>query len=105
MTTTGSDVQEGRPVEIYRAANEMEAQVIKSFLESSGIPVMLQHEAISSVIGFSTGPLAEVAVFVPEPLADKAIELLESDEEPDEDDEEEDYEDDEEEDYEDDEDE
>ncbi len=89
MTTTGGDVQAGRPVEIYRAANEMEAQVIKSFLESNGIPVMLQHEAISSVIGFSAGPLAEVGVFVPEPLADKAVELLESDEEPEEDEEDE----------------
>ena len=44
MTTTGGDVQSGRPVEIYRAANEMEAQVIKSFLESNGIPVMLIEE-------------------------------------------------------------
>lgn len=85
MTTTGGDVQAGRPVEIYRAVNEMEAQVIKSFLESNGIPVMLQHEAISSVIGFSAGPLAEVGVFVPEPLAEQAIALLESDEEMDED--------------------
>lgn len=85
MTTTGGDVQPGRPVEVYRAANEMEAQVIKSFLESNGIPVMLKHEAISSVIGFSAGPLAEVTVLVPEPLAGKAIELLESDEEPGED--------------------
>ena len=83
MTTTGSDVQAGQPVEVYRAANEMEAQVIKSFLESNGIPVMLQHEAISNVIGFSAGPLAEVGVLVPEPLAEKAIELLESSEEED----------------------
>lgn len=85
MTTTGGDVQSGRPVEIYRAANEMEAQVIKSFLESNGIPVMLQHESVSSVIGFSTGPLAEVSVLVPEPLAETAIGLLESGDEPDED--------------------
>lgn len=81
MTTTGGDVQAGRPVEVYRAVNEMEAQVIKGFLESNGIPVMLQHESISSVIGFSTGPLAQVSVMVPEPLAGKATELLESAEE------------------------
>lgn len=87
MTTTGGDP--GRPVEVYRAINEMEAQVIKSFLESNGIPVMLKHEAISSVIGFSAGPLAEVSVLVPESLADRAIELLDSAEEEDEDEDEE----------------
>lgn len=83
MTTTGGDP--GRPIEVYRAVNEMEAQVIKSFLESNGIPVMLKHEAISSVIGFSAGPLAEVSVLVPESLAERAIELLDSAEEEDED--------------------
>lgn len=76
MTTTGSDVQAGPPVEIYRALNEMEAQVIKGLLESNGIPVLLQHEAISTVMGMAFGPLAEVAVLVPEPLADKAVALL-----------------------------
>lgn len=83
MTMTKSGGDAGRPVEVYSAVNEMEAQVIKSFLESNGIPVMLQHEAISSVIGFSAGPLAQVAVLVPESLADQAIELLESAEEED----------------------
>ncbi len=79
MTTTGSDIQAGRPVEVYRALNEMEAQVIKGLLESNDIPVMLQHEAISTVMGMAAGPLAEVKVLVPEPLAEKAIALLEED--------------------------
>lgn len=80
MATTGGSIRSGEPVEICVAANELEAQVIKSFLESNDIPVMLQGDAVSKVYGFSVGGLAEVKVFVPELLAAKAIELLEVEE-------------------------
>jgi len=63
------------------AANDLEAQVIKSYLESNDIPVMLQGDAISKVYGFTVGGMAEVRVYVPELLAPKAIELLEETEE------------------------
>lgn len=76
--TTGGGRQSGDPVEVYRAANEMEAQVVKGFLESNDIPVMLRGEAIGQTIGFTVGPLAEVSVLVPEPLAPKAEELLQA---------------------------
>lgn len=80
MATTGGSIQSGEPVEICMASNELEAQVIKSFLESNGIPVMLQGDAVSKVYGFTVGGLAEVKIFVPELLAAKAIELLEAEE-------------------------
>ena len=79
--TTGGSIQSGEPVEVCVAANDLEAQVIKSFLESNGIPVMLQGDSISKVYGFTIGGMAEVRVFVPELLAPKAIELLEAGEE------------------------
>jgi hypothetical protein len=82
--TTGGSIQPGEPVEVCVAANDLEAQVVKSFLESNGIPVMLQGDAVSKVYGFTVGGMAEVRVFVPEPLAAKAIELLEAGEEEDE---------------------
>ncbi len=80
MATTGGSIQSGEPVEICVAANELEAQVIKSFLESNDIPVMLQGDAVSKVYGFTVGMMAQVKVFVPELLAAKAIELLEAEE-------------------------
>lgn len=76
--TTGGGRHSGDPVEVYRAANDMEAQVVKGFLESCEIPVMLRREALGSTLGVSVGPLAEVGVMVPEPLAAKAMELLEA---------------------------
>jgi hypothetical protein len=84
--TTGGSIQSGEPVEVCVAANDLEAQVVKSFLESNGIPVMLQGDAVSKVYGLTVGGMAEVRVFVPEPLAAKAIELLEASEEVDEED-------------------
>jgi hypothetical protein len=80
MATTGGSIQSGEPVEICVAANELEAQVIKSYLESNDIPVMLQGDAVSKVYGFTVGMMAQVKVFVPELLAAKAIELLEAEE-------------------------
>ncbi len=81
MTTTGGSIQSGEPVEVYVAVNEMEAQVIKSYLESNDIPVLLKGDAASKIYGFSVGGMAEVRVYVPAPLAAKASELLEEDEE------------------------
>lgn len=80
-TTTGGDMRSGEPVEVYVAANELEAQVIKSFLESNDIPVMIRNEAIGRVYGMTVGPLAQVSVYVPEPLAPRALALLEAQEE------------------------
>jgi len=81
MATTGGSIQSGEPVEVFVAANDLEAQVIKSYLESNDIPVMLQGDAVSKVYGFTVGGMAEVRVYVPELLAPKAIELLETTEE------------------------
>lgn len=78
MTSNDQSIHPGPPVEVCVAANDLEAQVVKSFLESNGIPVMLQGDAASKVYGFTIGGMAEVRVFVPEPLAAQAIELLES---------------------------
>jgi hypothetical protein len=77
MTTTGGGKHAGEPVHVYTAANDLDAQVIKTYLESNDIPVLLQGEAAGKVFGMMVGAMAEVRVYVPEPLAEKAIELLE----------------------------
>lgn len=74
--STGGQIQSGEPVEVYVAAHEMEAQVIKGYLESNGIPVVLLSEAIGPTLAVAVGPLAEVRVMVPAPLAERAQELL-----------------------------
>lgn len=76
--TTGGGRQSGEPVEVYRALNEAEAMVVKGFLESDDIPVMLRWESIGPTLGISVGALAEVSVMVPEALAPRATELLEA---------------------------
>lgn len=76
MTTTSGGKDHSEPVQVYVAPNDLEAQVIKTYLESNDIPVLLQGEAASKVFGFMVGSIAEVRVFVPAALAGKAIELL-----------------------------
>ena len=77
MTTTGGGKQYDEPVQVYSAVNDLDAQVIKSYLESNDIPVLLRGEAAGRVFGMMVGAMAEVRVFVPAPLAAKARELLE----------------------------
>lgn len=74
--TTGGQIEAGEPVEVYLAAHELEAQVIKGYLESHAIPVVLLSEAIGPTLAVAVGPLAEVRVMVPAPLAERARELL-----------------------------
>ncbi len=64
------------PVEVYRAANEMEAQIVRGRLQEEGIPVLLRYEAAGPVFGLAVGALAEVRVLVPAALAEQARLLL-----------------------------
>jgi hypothetical protein len=66
-------------VEVYKAPNEMEAQVIKGLLESFGIPSLFKSNAAPSVHMFTMDGMAEVKIMVPEHLAARARELIVSD--------------------------
>ena len=63
-------------VEVYRARNEMEAQVIKSLLEGYDIPCVFRANAAPSVHQFTYDGMAEVRIMVPAALADDAKELI-----------------------------
>ncbi|MBN1161941.1 MAG: DUF2007 domain-containing protein [Dehalococcoidales bacterium] len=63
-------------VEVYDARNDMEAQVIKSLLESYDIPCFLKSNAAPSVHLFTVDGMGEVKIMVLESLADKAKELI-----------------------------
>jgi hypothetical protein len=79
-TTTGGD-QDQEPVVVWEAANRMEAEVVMGRLASAGIPAIVRGEALGAIYGLTTGSLAAVAVLVPAPLADKAVDLLYGDQE------------------------
>ena len=66
-------------VEVYKAPNEMEAQVIKGLLESYGIPCFLKSNAAPSVHMFTFNGMAEVKVMVMDSAADKARGLIKGD--------------------------
>jgi hypothetical protein len=63
-------------VEVYRARNDMEAQVIKSLLEGFEIPCILRSNAAPSVHMFTMDGLAEVRIMVPASLEEAARELI-----------------------------
>ncbi|MBA7631509.1 hypothetical protein ES703_39041 [subsurface metagenome] len=64
-------------VEIYRAAGEIEAQVIRGLLESNGIPCLLKSNAAFSAHMFVVDGMGEVKVMVWESMANKAKRLIE----------------------------
>jgi hypothetical protein len=53
-----------------------EAAIIKARLESYDIPAIVQQEAIGSIFGLTVGPLGSARVLAPEPLAERALEIL-----------------------------
>ena len=66
-------------VEVYKAPNEMEAQVIKGLLESYGIPCLLKSHAAPSVHLFTVDGMGEVKIMVLESMAGDARNLILSD--------------------------
>jgi len=61
---------------VYTAYGQLEAQVIKTKLESAGIPALLDYESVGVVFGITVDGLGEVRVMVPTALAQEAEELL-----------------------------
>jgi hypothetical protein len=56
--------------------SHMEAQVMKSHLESEGIPVILRYEGAGLVYGLTFDGMGDTRVLVPDYLADEAREVL-----------------------------
>ena len=52
-------------VSIYRAANSIEAHLIRGLLEAEGIPVRLSGEPLAGAIGELPTDVAQVEVLVP----------------------------------------
>ena len=63
-------------VEVYRAIGEAEALIIKSLLETNGIPCLLKSHAAPSVHVFTVDGMGEVKVMVSESKAEEARSLI-----------------------------
>ena len=63
-------------VEVYRAASEAEAQIIKGLLESRGIPCLMKSNAAPSVHVFAVDGMGEVKIMVWKELAEEARGLI-----------------------------
>jgi hypothetical protein len=59
---------------------ELIAQVMKTHLESEGIPVLLQAETLGTVHGLITDGLGAVKIVVPQEFAEEAKQILGEDE-------------------------
>ena len=62
--------------EVYRAAGEIEALIIKGLVESNGIPCLLKSDAAPSVHVLTVDGMGEVAIMVWESMAEKAKKLI-----------------------------
>lgn len=67
-------------VEVYKAAGELEAQVIKGLLDSYGIACLLKSNAAPSVHMFAVDGMGEIKVMVFSSMAEKARKLIEGEE-------------------------
>jgi hypothetical protein len=64
--------------EVYKAWGSAEAEVIKSFLQSHGIPCLLKGLVVQSVHPFTMDGLGEIKILVPEKEYELAEKLLKS---------------------------
>lgn len=62
--------------ELMAVEGSMEAEIIKSKLESYDIPVLLQYEAAGRIFGITMDGLGKVRVLVPRELLEEARKVL-----------------------------
>jgi hypothetical protein len=72
-------MESSRPdlVAICTVQGELAAQVIKSHLESEGIPVLLKYGGGGRVFGLTVDGWGEIEVLVPQELAEEAKHIIE----------------------------
>lgn len=74
-------MRETKLVEVYRAAGELQAQVIRTRLQAAGIRAIFQNEALGT-LGFVIDGLGEFRILVAEQDAQAAREVLGESESP-----------------------
>ena len=64
-------------VVVSTVQGELAANVIKSHLESEGIPAYLRWESVGKVFGLTVDGLGQVSILVPRELAEEAKRIIE----------------------------
>jgi hypothetical protein len=62
--------------ELLAVEGSLEAEIIKSKLESFAIPVLLQYEAVGRIFGITMNGLGKVKIMVPESFLEEARKVL-----------------------------
>lgn len=63
-------------VVVTEVSGELQADIIRSLLESQGIEVFLNQEGAGKAYGLSIGPLGEVQILVPEHQKETANKIV-----------------------------
>jgi hypothetical protein len=63
-------------VVIETVQGELAAQVMKTHLESEGIPVLLKSESLGKIYGFVVDGLGAVKILVPREFAEAAKQII-----------------------------
>jgi len=63
---------------IKTVQGELVAKIIKSHLESEGIPVYLKYESAGLIYGITADGIGEVRILVPKEDAEEAKKIIES---------------------------
>jgi len=61
---------------VWRAAGYLDAQIVKSYLESFGLEVFTFEESVGLTFGLTATPLGEVEIFVRNEDEEKALDYL-----------------------------
>lgn len=69
-------MNDGDLKELMAVEGSMEAEIIKSKLESYEIPVLLQYEAAGRIFGITMDGLGKVRIMVPRDLLEEARKVL-----------------------------
>ena len=69
-------MNEGDLKELLAVEGSLEAEIIKSKLESFQIPVLLQYEAAGRIFGITMDGLGKVKIMVPGELFEEAKKIL-----------------------------
>ncbi|MCL5256424.1 MAG: DUF2007 domain-containing protein [Chloroflexi bacterium] len=75
--STDDDKLRGGLAVVYVTSGQLNGHLIKSKLESEGIPAILQYESAGLVYGLVVDGLGNVKVLVPEEYLDRAKQVLE----------------------------
>jgi len=64
-------------VVVTKVQGDIVANVLKSHLESEGIPVLLKYESLGKVYGLTVDGLGEVSILVPQDRVTEARNIIE----------------------------